>query len=105
GVPADSLSVRDGVISAGDGGPGLSYGELVQGEAFSMELSEDAPLKDPSEYAFVGKPVARVDIPTKLTGGLIYVHDMRIPGMLHARVVRPPYRGRDGGEMVGNSLE
>ena len=105
GVPADSLNVRDGVISASDGGPGLSYGELVSGEAFSMELSEDVPLKDPGEYAFVGKPVPRVDIPAKLTGGLIYVHDMRVPGMLHARVVRPPYRGRDGGDMVSASLE
>src|SRR5690606_8708956 len=54
GVPVDNLSVRDGVISAADGVPGLSYGELVAGEAFSMELSEDVPLKDPAEYAFVG---------------------------------------------------
>lgn len=105
GIPADALSVRDGVVSDGNGGPGLTYGELVAGEAFSMELSEDAPLKDPEEYVLVGKPVPRVDIPAKLTGGLIYVHDMRVPGMLHARIVRPPYRGRDGGEMVGNSFE
>jgi nicotinate dehydrogenase subunit B len=104
-VPAERLSVQDAVISAGAGQPGLSYGELVRGETFSMEVSDDVPLKDPKDYVFVGKPVARVDIPAKLTGGLVYVHDMRVPGMLHARMVRPPYRGRDGGDMVGNSFE
>lgn len=104
-VPADQLSVTDGVISAGDGGPGLSYGELVQGQAFAMELDEDVPLKDSKDYMLVGKSVPRLDIPAKLTGGLVYVHDMRVPGMLHARVVRPPYRGRDAGDMVGTSLQ
>ncbi|WP_397474696.1 molybdopterin cofactor-binding domain-containing protein [Pusillimonas sp.] len=105
GVPVDQLTVRNGVVSPAGAAQGLSYGEMVKGETFAMELSEDVPLKDPEDYDYVGKPVPRVDIPAKLTGGLIYVHDMRVPGMLHARVVRPPYRGRDGGDMVGNSLE
>ena len=105
GVPAEQLSVSDGVISTGSGEPGLSYGELVQGETFAMELSENVVLKDPKDYTLVGKSVPRVDIPAKLTGGLTYVHDMRVPGMLHARIVRPPYRGRDAGDMVGTSLE
>tara|TARA_R110000851_G_scaffold332391_1_gene508440 strand:+ start:145166 stop:147457 length:2292 start_codon:yes stop_codon:yes gene_type:complete len=104
-VPVDRLTVKKGVISTGGGEPGLSYGELVKGQTFSMELSDDVPLKDPKDYEFVGKPVPRVDIPTKLTGGLIYVHDLRVPGMLHARIVRPPYPGRDGGKMVGTSFE
>lgn len=103
GVPVKQLSVRDGVISAG--GQRVSYAELVEGEAFDLDVSEDAPLKDPSDYRLVGKPVARVDIPAKVTGGLIYVHDMRLPGMLHARMVRPPYGGRDAGDMIGHSLE
>ena len=46
----------------------------------------------------------RVDIPAKATGGLTFVHDMRVPGMLHGRVVRPPYAGLDGGAFVGRSL-
>lgn len=104
-VPIEQLSVEDGVISAGDSQAGLSYAELVQGEAFSIELTEDAQLKDPEDYVYVGKSVPRVDIPDKLTGGLIYVHDMRLPGMLHARVIRPPYSGRDAGDMVGTSFE
>lgn len=104
-VPVDGLRVKEGVISSANGDAEVSYGELIEGETFSMELSEDVPLKDPSDYVYVGKAVPRVDIPTKLTGGLIYVHDMRLPGMLHARIVRPPYRGRDGGSMVGTSFE
>nr|WP_298378507.1 molybdopterin cofactor-binding domain-containing protein [uncultured Halomonas sp.] len=104
-VPIKQLSVSDGVITAGKGKQRLNYGELVQGQSFDLEIAEDAPLKDPEKYKFVGKPVPRVDIPTKVTGGLIYVHDMRLPNMLHARVVRPPYGGRDSGDMIGSSLE
>lgn len=104
-VPVDQLSVKDGVVSTADGHGGLSYAELVQGETFSMQLDEDVLLKDPKDYTFVGKSIPRVDIPTKLTGGLIYVHDLRLPGMLHARMVRPPYPGRDAGDMVGTSFE
>src|SRR5690606_14073275 len=103
-VPIDRLRVKDGVVETAEG-QGLSYAELISGETFSMQLNEDVPLKDPEDYAYVGKSVARVDIPAKLTGGLIYVHDMRLPGMLHARVVRPPYPGRDAGDMVGTSFE
>lgn len=103
-VPADQLSLKDGVISTAQG-DSLSYADLIRGESFSMSLNENVPLKNPAEYTYVGKSVARVDIPAKLTGGLIYVHDLRLPGMLHARVVRPPYPGRDGGDMVGTSFE
>ena len=46
----------------------------------------------------------RVDLPAKATGELVYVHDVRVPGMLHGRVVRPPYAGVDAGAFVGTSL-
>ena len=46
----------------------------------------------------------RVDLPAKATGELVYVHDVRVPGMLHGRVVRPPYAGVDVGDFVGTSL-
>ena len=46
----------------------------------------------------------RIDLPAKATGELVYVHDMRVPGMLHGRVVRPPYAGVDVGDFIGNSL-
>lgn len=103
-IPADRLTVNDGIISVVGSQQGLSYGDLVADENLSVKLLENVKLKDPANYTVVGKPVARVDIPAKLTGGLIYVHDMRLPNMLHARIVRPPYGGRDSGSMVGNSL-
>ena len=102
-LPVLQLRVQDGVVL----GPGVSlpYGALVEGRRFALEVSEDAVLKDPSTYTIVGQAVARVDIPAKVTGGLVYVHDMRVPGMLHARMVRPNHPGRDVGSLVGASLE
>ena len=47
---------------------------------------------------------SRVDIPLKARAAPVYVHDVRVPGMLHGRVLRPPYPGRDGGSFVGTSL-
>jgi len=55
-------------------------------------------------YSIVGQSVPRVDIPAKATGEPVYVHDVRLPGMLHGRVVRPPYAGVDAGPFVGTSL-
>ncbi|MDP0731460.1 hypothetical protein Q8G23_26965, partial [Klebsiella pneumoniae] len=63
---------------------------MLRGQRFNLNINGTAPLKPRSEYRLVGKPVGRVDIPAKLTGQLPYVHDMRLPGMLHGRVVRPP---------------
>jgi nicotinate dehydrogenase subunit B len=88
GVAAASLSVRDGVIEGG--GKRVTYGELVAGQELHVEAQPTATLKDPKQYRIVGKRMARLDIPAKVTGGAAYVHDIRLPGMLHARVVPPP---------------
>jgi nicotinate dehydrogenase subunit B len=104
-MPMDALFVRDGVILQRDNTEKqISYGELIGGHRFDLRISAAAPLKLPADYTVVGQPVPRIDIPAKLTGGLIYVHDMRVPGMLHARVVRPPYTGVDNGPPIGHSL-
>ena len=76
---------------------------LAQGGAI-LSLADAVVLKDASQYRIVGKSAPRVDIPAKATGALTYVHDVRVPGMLHGRVVRPPYAGRDAGSFIGNSL-
>ena len=89
GVPAAQLSVADGVISGS--GKTVTYAELVGGKSFSIKLDPKQPVKekDPNDYKIVGKPVARLDIPDKLTGKFTYMQDFRVPGMLHGRVVRP----------------
>jgi nicotinate dehydrogenase subunit B len=102
--PADSLWVVDGVVFGPGTNQGIPYHDLANGERFNLDVSRDAPLKDPRTYRYVGKSVPRVDIPAKVSGGLVFVHDLRLSGMLHARVVRPPYYGRDVGGMIASSL-
>jgi CO/xanthine dehydrogenase Mo-binding subunit len=88
----ESLSVENGVV-LGPGGARLTYGELVAGAQLHVEAKAATKGKDPSQYRVVSKPIPRVDIPGKVTGGLAYVHDLRLLGMLHARVVPPPSPG------------
>ncbi|MBR1142978.1 molybdopterin cofactor-binding domain-containing protein [Bradyrhizobium sp. AUGA SZCCT0431] len=102
-VPVEDLSIEDGLIRGKDNRT-VSYGELIGGEIIRLELTEDVTVKDVSAYSIVGQSVPRVDLPAKATGELVYVHDMRVPGMLHGRVVRPPYAGIDAGAFVGTSL-
>src|SRR5207247_4136921 len=84
----------DGVITVkGDASKRVSYGELVGGKKFSIPLSTTAKRKPASEWTVLGKPVGRLDIPALATGQFEFVHNVRVPGMLHGRVVRPPEVG------------
>jgi len=91
-VPAANLQLGDGIIRAADART-VGYGDLVRGEELHVEATPASPLRDPKTHAVMGKSMPRVDIPAKLTGGLAYVQDLRLPGMLHARVARPPSAG------------
>jgi nicotinate dehydrogenase subunit B len=71
----------------------ITYAELVAPNLLHVEAQPTSKLKDPSFFKVMQKPVQRVDIPAKVTGEPAYVQDMRLPGMLHARVVRPPSYG------------
>jgi nicotinate dehydrogenase subunit B len=102
-LPLNELSVEDGLIRGRDN-RSVSYGELIVGETIRLKLADDVPVKAVDAYTIVGQSVPRVDLPAKATGELVYVHDMRVPGMLHGRVVRPPYAGVDAGDFVGTSL-
>ncbi|WP_407311757.1 molybdopterin cofactor-binding domain-containing protein [Pseudomonas sp. nanlin1] len=100
---SEALSIQAGVIRCSDG-RSLSYAELIAGQHIELTISGAAPLKDVADYKLVGQSSARVDIPGKATGEQTFVHDMRVPDMLHGRVVRPPYDGYDTGAFVGSSL-
>src|SRR5690349_20420642 len=102
-LPIEDLIVEDGLVRGKDN-RSVSYGELIAGETIQLELADDVPVKPTSAYTIVGQSVPRVDLPAKATGELVYVHDMRVPGLLHGRVVRPPYAGVDVGDFIGNSL-
>jgi nicotinate dehydrogenase subunit B len=98
------LRVEDGLIGTEGGNRRIAYGELVAGERIRLELDESHPVKPVSEYRIVGRPQPRVDIPAKVAGRTVFVHDLRVDGMAHGRVVRPPYAGIDHGPFVGTSL-
>jgi nicotinate dehydrogenase subunit B len=89
GQPADSLKVSDGTIT-GARGTTATYWDLVAGKELEREATGKAPLKPVSEHRYIGKSVVRVDIPPKMTGEAIFVHEYRPEGIVHARVVRPP---------------
>jgi len=101
-LPADELIVEDGLVRGHN--LSISYGDLISGDTIRLELAEDVRVKSAESYTIVGQSVPRVDLPAKATGELVYVHDVRVPGMLHGRVVRPPYAGIDAGPFVGTSL-
>ena len=90
GAPASELQVSQGVVSLkADPTKSVTYSNLMQGTS-ATELKVDAKvaIKPAAEYRVVGKSIPRVDIPAKVTGEFTYAHDVRLPGMLHARVVR-----------------
>jgi CO/xanthine dehydrogenase Mo-binding subunit len=87
GVPASQLSVSRGVVSGA--GKSTTYGELIGGRLFNVPFTGKAPQKAVADYKIVGTRVPRLDIPDKMTGKYTYVHNVRVPGMLHGRVVRP----------------
>jgi CO/xanthine dehydrogenase Mo-binding subunit len=104
GSAVERLTVADGVVRCADTGASLSYGELLGGERLELDIAADTPLKDRADYKIVGRSVPRVDIPDKALGRLVFVHDLRLPGMVHARVVRPPHAGREPRAPHGSSL-
>jgi len=87
GVPAAQLTVKDGVVRGG--GKSVSYTSLLGGAALPGTVSQQAKTKPSSAYQVVGQPLKREDIPDKIFGRFTFVQDVRVPGMVHARVVRP----------------
>jgi nicotinate dehydrogenase subunit B len=101
----DELEVRDGTIVVRDYPTRtITYAELMGGKKFNREMTGKAPHKPPEQYRIVGTPVPRVDIPRKLTGQPSFIQDVRVPGMLHGRVVRPPSYGAQLVSLDANSV-
>src|SRR5215831_6974942 len=112
GVSVDDLDVADGVVHVRMiPSKRISYAELIGGRSFKTRLDQKTEggltqpvassglrVKGPAELRLVGKSVPRVDVPAKITGSFRYVHNIRVPSMLHGRVVRPP---KIGSRLVG----
>jgi nicotinate dehydrogenase subunit B len=100
----ENLRTENGAVIAPDGRH-LGYGDLVAADMLHVQAQPTSKLKDPATYELMGQPVPRVDIPAKVTGGAAYVQDMRLPGMVHARVVRPPSYGAQLTECDTSAVE
>jgi nicotinate dehydrogenase subunit B len=92
GQPPEKLVVSEGVIAAPDGRK-IGYGELAAELDLDREVTATVAPKTSAQHTIVGRPVPRRDIPTKVTGGAAYIQDLRLHGMVHGRVVRPPRYG------------
>jgi isoquinoline 1-oxidoreductase len=93
-VPVEGLQVKAGVVvSASDPSRRLSYGQLTQGKRIERHLEKPAPLKSHTTYSIVGRSAPRRDAVLKITGQAQYAADMKLPGTLHARILRPPAHG------------
>jgi CO/xanthine dehydrogenase Mo-binding subunit len=104
-VSVDQLVIRDGVIQVKTNpAQKVSYAELIGSRKFGVTLNRTAKRKDPSEWTVLGKPVPRFEIPAIMTGQHEYVHNVKVPGMLHGRVIRPPAIGATLAAVDENSI-
>jgi nicotinate dehydrogenase subunit B len=94
GVAKDALVVDKGVVSV-EGSPDrkVSYGELARGQAITRTVEGEAVLRSPSQFKVMGRSAQRLDALDKVTGAAQYAADIQPPGLLHARVLRPPAHG------------
>ncbi len=93
-VPADQLITADGIVSVRNApARKVSYADLVGGKQFNVKITGKAKPKAPKDYRIVGTSVPRWDIPEKIFGSFTYMQDVKVAGMLHGRVVRPPAHG------------
>ncbi len=92
GVPENSLTTDKGEVIHAASGRRMKYGALVD-KAAARPVPKDVPLKDPKAFKLMGQPIARLDIPEKVDGKAMFGLDVKLPGLLVARVVRCPVFG------------
>ena len=93
-VPASQLKVNAGVISdVTDSKNQVTYSQLTKGKKIERQLEEKPPVKDYKEFFVVGKPVLSRDAKVKVTGEAKFAGDIHLPGMMYARILRPPAHG------------
>ena len=89
GVPVDEVETEPGAVVHKKSGRKLPYGQLVD-KAQKLPVPQDPKLKKPSEFRYIGKEFARIDLPIKTDGKAIYGYDVKVPGMLIASIERIP---------------
>ncbi|MDP2898015.1 MAG: molybdopterin-dependent oxidoreductase [bacterium] len=93
-TPIGELTVENGVVSKkSNGAERVTYAQLAKGKRIERRVTEKVPVKTPSEFKVMGKPVTRTDSLEKVTGKAKYAGDIQLPGMLYAKILRPPAHG------------
>ena len=93
-VPVDRLTVKDGKVTARqDKAKRVTYAKLCQGKVIQRHLETKPPQKQPAEFKVMGTSLTRLDSLKKVTGGALFTGDIRLPGMLYAKILRPPAHG------------
>ncbi len=93
-IPKDKLTVQNGaILAAGEKKALLTFGQLAKGQRITRKLEGKAVTKNVAEFTIMGKSVRRLDSKEKVTGNAQYAGDVRLPGMLYARLLRPPAHG------------
>ena len=93
-APAASLATREGhVFQTGEPGRTVSYADLLQGQALKVPIPDDAAIKDPEGFLFMGRDAPRTDALDRVTGRAKFSQDIVVAGMLHGKVLRPPSYG------------
>jgi nicotinate dehydrogenase subunit B len=93
-VPKDRLAVKDGVVlDKNRKSHKVTYAQLTKGKKIQRRLEQEPQIKTVGQYNLIGKPVKRLDAVEKVTGKAKYTGDIRIDGMVYAKVLRPPYHG------------
>tara|TARA_Y100001980_G_scaffold46355_1_gene30641 strand:- start:49850 stop:52021 length:2172 start_codon:yes stop_codon:yes gene_type:complete len=89
-LPIENLVLYNGKVKTRDGERVLTFSEILEGAQIEMEVTSPVPVKSRDSHKYVGKAIPRADIEKMVTGKHIYIQDLRFPGMVHARIVRPP---------------
>ncbi len=88
-VDATALDTANGFVIVRGDSRKAAYGDLVGGKPIDRTITKATVVKSPAAYRVVGRSVQRVDLPGKVDGTYRYLHNVRVPGMLHGRVIRP----------------
>jgi len=88
-----AATARQALLKLGVNADMTNIGMVAGGKRLDLKVDAKAPLRDPSSYRIVGKPILRPDVPKKCTGTNVFLQDFSVPGMLHGRMIRPPSLG------------
>ncbi|UCH75984.1 MAG: xanthine dehydrogenase family protein molybdopterin-binding subunit [Rhodospirillales bacterium] len=90
-VAVDSLEVEDGLVQSRDSNQSVTYWDLMAGKRFGIAVDEAVDIKPPEAHTRVGRTATPKGMAEIVTGRMTYLHDLAMPGLMHARLVRPPH--------------